>query len=113
MTMNIQQHTMGRALVLSVHEDRIDSASALQFRELLRGYIDDGNHQLVLDLSKVNFIDSSGLGSLVGAFKYLGQRGTFALAGLTQPVQRLFQLTRMERVFQIYPSPQHAEKDFQ
>ncbi len=111
--MDIEQQTLGRALVLSVCENRIDAAVALEFRDAIRARIDAGQHDLVLDLSRVEFVDSSGLGSIVGTLKYLGQRGTLALAGLTQPVQRLFQLTRMERVFQIYPTAADAAEDLQ
>ena len=94
--------------VLEVMNNRIDSSSAVQFKDHLKGIIDAGNHQLVLDLGRVDFIDSSGIGAIVGGLKYLGERGTLTIAGMSQTVDRVFRLTRMDRVFAIYPTVEAA-----
>lgn len=94
--------------VLEIMNNRIDSSSAVEFKDRLKGIIDDGNHQLVLDLGRVEFIDSSGIGAIVGVLKYLGQKGTFAIVGMSQTVDRVFRLTRMDRVFSIYPTVEDA-----
>ncbi len=99
----ISQFSSGQTTVISVDGDRIDASMAMEFRQQLRDIIDAGQRELVLDLSNVDFIDSSGLGAIVGAFKHLGNAGHFVLAGLSEPVLQLFALTRMDRVFQIYP----------
>jgi anti-sigma B factor antagonist len=56
----------------------------------------------VLDLSGVEFVDSSGLGAIVSCLKRLGPRGSLAIAGAQGSVQRLFTLTRMDRVFPLH-----------
>ncbi len=94
--------------ILEVMNNRIDSSSAVEFKDHLKGIIDDGNHQLVLDLGRVDFIDSSGIGAIVGVLKYLGQKGTIAIVGMSQTVDRVFRLTRMDRVFSIYPTVEDA-----
>lgn len=94
--------------VLEIMNNRIDSSSAIEFKDHMKGIIDNGNHQLVLDLGRVDFIDSSGIGAIVGVLKYLGHKGTFAIVGMSQTVDRVFRLTRMDRVFSIYPTVEDA-----
>jgi anti-sigma B factor antagonist len=62
----------------------------------------------VLDLSKVEFIDSSGLGAIVSSLKRMGGRGELVVCGLREPTMTLFRLTRMDRVFQVFDSEQQA-----
>ena len=61
-----------------------------------RAGIEAGHTRLVLDLSGVDFVDSSGLGAIVACLKRLGPRGDLAIAGARGAVSRLFTLTRMD-----------------
>ncbi len=65
---------------------------------------------LILDLSGVSFMDSSGIGQLVSIFKKcsLEDRG-FALAGLTTNVTQLLSITKLDRVFKIFASISEAK----
>ncbi|WP_447248523.1 STAS domain-containing protein [Meridianimarinicoccus sp. RP-17] len=101
------QYTEERAedlLVLTVIDTRLEASNAQSLRELLIGRIEKGEQRIVLDLQNVVFMDSSALGSLIGAMKRLRPQGTLALAGATGPVLRLMNLTRMDKVFQFFPS---------
>lgn len=91
-------------LVISVREGRIDAASAIQFKDAMRKATQAAQGRVVLDMSEVQFVDSSGLGAIVAAMKQLGDRRKLALSGLTPDVDRVFRLTRMDSVFGIYPS---------
>ena len=95
-------------LVIRVSEKRIDAGKAPAFKDEIARCIDAGQNQLVLDLSSVDFIDSSGLGALVSCLKRLGPRGSLAVAGATGAVSRLFTLTRMDRVFALHPTVDSA-----
>ncbi len=53
-------------------EPRIDAAVAIQFKDAMRAATDGGPDRVILDLSGVDFIDSSGLGAIVAAMKHLG-----------------------------------------
>lgn len=65
--------------------------------------LEAGGQQLVIDLSQVSFIDSSGLGALLSGFKSANLRsGGLVLAGLQSRVQSMFELTRLHRVFEIF-----------
>jgi anti-sigma B factor antagonist len=91
-------------LVVRVEEKRIDASKAPAFKDEMTRCIEAGHNQIVLDLSHVEFIDSSGLGALVTCLKRLGPRGSLAVAGATGAVSRLFTLTRMDRVFALHPN---------
>jgi anti-sigma B factor antagonist len=92
----------GPIRVITMQEPRIDAAIAICFRETVRQAA-TGADRVVLDLSSVSFLDSSGLGALVGILKLLGADTRLELAGLQLPVARVMQLTRMDRVFTIHP----------
>lgn len=98
----------GNILIVQVEEKRIDASKAPAFKNEMTRCIDTGQSQIVLDLSRVDFIDSSGLGALVSCLKRLGPRGSLAVAGATGAVTRLFTLTRMDRVFALHPNVDSA-----
>lgn len=90
------------ALVVAVCEDRMDAAIALDFKDAMRDLTADAPARVVLDLSRVRFLDSSGLGAVIGAMKQAGTHRRLELAGLTPAVEKVFRLTRMDSVFTIY-----------
>jgi anti-sigma B factor antagonist len=92
------------ARVVTVNADRIDAAMAIQFKEEMRSETEGGPDRVILDLSTVDFIDSSGLGAIVAAMKQMGSGRRLDLAGLTPTVDKVFRLTRMDTVFCLYPS---------
>jgi anti-sigma B factor antagonist len=95
-------------LVVRVAEKRVDASKAPAFKEGMTRCIEGGQSQLVLDLSNVDFVDSSGLGAIVSCLKQLGPRGNLAIAGAKGAVSRLFTLTRMDKVFTLYDTVDSA-----
>jgi anti-sigma B factor antagonist len=89
-------------LVVHVAEKRVDASKAPLFKDEMTKCIESGQNQLVLDLSGVDFVDSSGLGAIVACLKRLGPRGNLAIAGAKGAVSRLFTLTRMDKVFTLH-----------
>lgn len=94
--------------IVTVTSNRIDAAIAIQFKEAMREQTVDGAGRVILDLSEVEFIDSSGLGAIVAAMKQLGADRRLDLAGLTPTVDKVFRLTRMDSVFKLFPSLDEA-----
>ncbi|MFA5884688.1 MAG: STAS domain-containing protein [Acidimicrobiia bacterium] len=85
-----------------VARGEIDLASSPEFREAIHGLVDDGVRRLVIDLDAVSFIDSSGLGVLVGALKRVqeqGEDGGLVLRGLSGPALRVFEIAGLDQVF--------------
>jgi anti-sigma B factor antagonist len=97
----ISQVRQGWCVVL-VEESRIDAACAIAFKEAIRRETDGVQGPVILDLSRVDFVDSSGLGAIVAAMKHLGCERRLHLAGLLPNVDRVFRLTRMDTVFPIH-----------
>lgn len=102
--MQLQTQTRPKVLSVLVMEDRIDAASAIQFKERMRDLTQTGDQRVVLDLSRVQFLDSSGLGAIVAVKKLLGPDRLLELSGLTPTVERVFHLTRMNSIFTIHDS---------
>lgn len=100
--MELQAHEQGGMLVVSVLRDRIDAACAIQFKDRMREVTLGGAPRVLLDMSRVAFLDSSGLGAVVAAMKALGPDRRLELSGLTPTVQKVFRLTRMDSVFLIH-----------
>ena len=100
--MELSLQDIGDVRVIKVQEDRIDAAVAIQFKDRMRELTDTAPPNVLLDLSRVAFLDSSGLGAVVAAFKQAGPDRTLELAGLTPTVEKVFKLTRMDSVFTIH-----------
>jgi anti-sigma B factor antagonist len=101
MDITVQCHE--HMLVLRVDGDRIDAASAIRFKERMRELIRLPGDPIILDLSHVNFLDSSGLGALVSVMKLLEKPRKMELSGLTSHVMKVFRLTRMDSIFVLHP----------
>ena len=100
--MQFETTTYADLIVVHLRESRIDAAGAIDFKEAMREYTQDATRRVMLDLSQVGFIDSSGLGAVVAVRKSLGPDRQLELAGLTPAVQKVFRLTRMDSVFPIH-----------
>jgi anti-sigma B factor antagonist len=99
----------GDCLVISLMEARLDAVIAPSFREMLIGRIDQGCHNIVLDLGQVSFLDSSGLGALAFVLKHLVHKGgRLHICGVTPGVMSVLKLTRMDRVLKTFDSRQAA-----
>ncbi|MEP5731612.1 MAG: STAS domain-containing protein [Sulfitobacter sp.] len=96
--------TEGDIRIIDVLDARIDAPNALEFKETFRTMTLNAPARVILDLTKVTFIDSSGLGAIVAAMKHLAPERQLHLAGLTGPVEKVFQLTRMDSIFRIFPT---------
>ncbi len=94
--------------IVKVNAQRIDAAMAIEFKEDMRAQTETGHDRVILDLSDVEFIDSSGLGAIVAAMKQLEGERRLDLAGLTPTVDKVFRLTRMDTVFRLFNSLEDA-----
>lgn len=107
--MKIETHTQNGQIVIGVNEERLDAHNSAELKDRFMRLLEEGGRRLVVDLSIVKFIDSSGLGALLSGYKNATQRGgTLVLSGLQPRVRAMFELTRLNRVFEIYPRLQEA-----
>ena len=107
--MQIELEPQDQGTTLVNIEGRLDAAAAPTFKQQIADAIAQGNIRLVLHLAHVSFMDSTGLGALVSALKATRQaKGDISLVAPSTQVQRLFQLTAMDRVFKIFRTPTEA-----
>jgi anti-sigma B factor antagonist len=105
--MEMTQHTSGSVLIAKPVDPRVDARQAGALREQLLALVEV--HPLIaLDLSGVDFIDSSGLGAIIAALKQLNGRGDLVIVGAKPSVLNLFRLTRMDKVFRMYRGEDEA-----
>jgi anti-sigma B factor antagonist len=106
--MIFQETQFGEVLVAKVPERRIAADVAPRLKEALIALVSKGNRRIVLDLSDVTFIDSSGLGALISSLKAIGGDGELVLSGACEAVVSMFKLTRMNKVFRMFDNPEEA-----
>ncbi|OWK29941.1 STAS domain-containing protein [Sphingomonas mucosissima] len=87
--------------LIDVDVDRLDAAAAPALKARLQARLDGSARKILLNLERVSFMDSTGLGVLVSLIKMLGKDGAIAVTGVQPPVRRLFELTRLDTVFRM------------
>ena len=92
---------------------RINAMSAADLKRRFHEIIASGKIKLVLEMSEVDFIDSSGLSALIAGLKYAREAGgSLRLAGLRDQAATVLRLTMLDRVFELYPDLAGALKGF-
>ena len=104
--MNLEISEQKKLVIITIKEERLDAHNANDLKTELLALFEQGKKSILINLQDVRFIDSSGLGALVSGFKNaITNQGSLKLAGLQPQVKSMFELTRLHRVFDIYPSP--------
>lgn len=101
MNLHLEQHNgFG---ILFIHEERIDAHNSNELKEYLLHLIEQGERNLVVQLEQVRFIDSSGLGALLSGHKNAAAKaGRLVLSNVQKQVLSMFEITRLNTVFDIY-----------
>jgi anti-sigma B factor antagonist len=111
--MQLETKEQGDIVIINVKEERMDAHNSGTFKEQMLALFDEGRCRLIIDLSNVRFVDSSGLGALVSGFKNASARdGNLKLCGLQPQVRSMFELTRLHRVFEIFTTVEEAQESF-
>lgn len=90
----------------------LDLATAPSVRAALSEATEQGGNHLIVDLTQLEFLDSTGLGVLIGAHRRTAERGgTFRLIVHDGPISRLLNITGLVTVFAVYHSLEDARRD--
>lgn len=96
---------------VSFPESNLDASNVKAFRDAMQPVI-SGSEVVLLDMSGLQFVDSSGLGALLSCLRGMNSKnGQLRLFGMTKPVMALFELVRMHRIFSIYNSREEAQEE--
>lgn len=108
MDLSISTDDRGTLSVVQV-EGEIDVYTAPSLRERLDALVRAGRVHLILDLADVDFLDSTGLGVLVGRLKLVRTHdGSLSLVCSNDRVLKVFAITGLDKVFRIYPTVEQA-----
>ena len=108
MELSLSTSTVGGRSVLAVAGE-VDVYSAPELRDRLADLVDSGAHRVVVDLSGVTFLDSTGIGTLVAGLNHVsGVGGELTLACDQDRILKLFRITGLDGVFTIFPTVEAA-----
>lgn len=98
--------------VIPVPGPTLDASSAKDLKVAMAPLL-TANAKIILDLSQLKFVDSSGLGAMLSFLRQLnGMGGDLKLCGMSKPIRALFELVRMHRVFEIFNTREEAAASF-
>jgi anti-sigma B factor antagonist len=103
---------VGDVTIVAVNADHLDSGNADDFRRDLAPVLQDCR-KLVLDLERVQLVDSRGCGVIISCLKHLSSvGGDLKLCGIAEPVRMVFDLIHIDRVCEILGTREEAIKAF-
>jgi anti-sigma B factor antagonist len=110
--MKIHEEIINKTGVLKL-TGRLDAASVKNFKDTVASLAKKEIKNIVIDMNEVEFVDSSGLGSLVSCLRIVNNEGgDIRLSSLQNQIRALLELTRMHRVFQIFDDTDTAIKSY-
>ena len=99
----------GQYAVLTLEEENLNSVIAPQLKSDFIILNQEGTRNLILDLSQVKFVDSSGLSAILTAHRLWKDGGSFVIAGKLQPmVTKLIEISRLDTILAITPTLSEA-----
>ena len=108
----MKSHTKNDITILEIEDDNLDATNASAFKEDLKPFA-QRTSKIILDLTQVRFIDSTGLGAILSALRQLNAKnGDLKLCGMSRSVRVLFELVRMHRIVEILNTRDEAIKSF-
>jgi anti-sigma B factor antagonist len=111
--MGIVEEVIDDIIVEIINMDRATLKEADQLKSLISDKLKLGYKKIIIDISAVEFIDSTFLGVIVNTLKNVASRkGDLKLVGFKPAVRSLFELTRLFRVFESFGDLQEAIKSF-
>ena len=101
--MQLEEKVVGDVVIVTVNGDIKLGGGDVGLRDKVRSLIQQGHKKLLLDLSGVSYMDSSGLGELVHVYATMKNKGgTLKLVGLTRRINDLLTITKLVTVFESY-----------
>jgi len=98
--------------VVTLQAESLDASNANDFKRLVGSTV-SAKAKIILDLNRVQFIDSTGCGSILSYLRQLNPvGGDLKLCGVSKPVRSLFELVRMHRILDIFNTREEAARSF-
>jgi anti-sigma B factor antagonist len=108
MELTVTSHTVDAFEIIEVAGE-IDVYTAPKLREAIVSAVEAGHTRLIIDVQKVDFLDSTGLGVLVGALKRVrGDSGSLDIVCTQERILKIFEITGLDKVFGLHSSIDEA-----
>lgn len=109
--LRFEEKEKGMQTVVSIAGD-IDAYHSPRLKEELEKYIKGDTAEIILDISEVPYIDSAGLGTLVSILRETRtHKKNLKLVGLRQNIKRIFEMTRLDKIFEIFDTVDESKKE--
>ncbi len=113
MSVKLSSRQVGDVTVIDAAGRITLGEGASAFRDMIRDLAAKGNKKLLVNLSEVSYIDSSGIGELVSGFTTVTNNGgQLKLVGLSKRVKDLLQITKLYTVFEVFDDEAEAIRSF-
>ncbi len=110
--MDITKKTKGDIVILEIVGE-IDLYNAPEIKDIIGKLIEDRCYNVIIDLEKVSYIDSSGIGALISSLSNLKKyHGGLKIINVYASVRKVFELTKLTSFFEIYDSEEEAVESF-
>ncbi len=106
----MEMHTEGKYLVISL-EGELDIENSSSLKGEVRNKVSSEYPNLVIDLTKVSYVDSSGLGTLIALQKDARfNGGALSVVGASEQIKRVMKMTNIDKLFELYDTLEEALK---
>ncbi|HZT33967.1 MAG TPA: STAS domain-containing protein [Bryobacteraceae bacterium] len=110
--MGLSTEKTGGVVTVTLAGETLDAGNSKEFKAEVAAFLTP-QAKVVFDMSRLRFVDSSGLGAILSCLRQLnGVGGDLKLCAMTKPVRALFELVRMHRVFEIFNTREEAIRSF-
>lgn len=111
--MEIKQRSNNDVIILDI-EGEIDLYNAPEIKDIINQLIEDQKYNVIINLEKVTYIDSSGIGALISSLSNLKKyQGGLKIINVYASVRKVFELTKLTSFFEIFDSENEALESFQ
>lgn len=110
--MEISQREADRVVILDI-QGEIDLYNAPEIKDTMQKLIEAQKYSIIINLEKVSYIDSSGIGALISGLSNLKKyQGSLKIINVYASVKKVFELTKLTSFFEIYDSEEEAISKF-
>ena len=110
MNFKMETRTLEKELPVIELEGEVDVYTAPQLKQQIISLLESGARELVVDLSKVDYLDSTALGVLIGGLKRIREMdGNMALVCPSPRIRRVFEITGLDKIFDMFNSESEAQ----
>ena len=98
-------------LIIEPVETRLDFHNSEKFKRWAEARVAEGHKWIILDLSKIMYLDSTGLAAVIAVGRMVQDSGKLILSGLNAAVMKLFKLTKLTQIYDIYDTAEEAWRE--